>query len=194
MKTTEEVVRGLVKHARPEILKEFRADSCIATTAIGLDILTEFGVLAEPFPVRLLIFNEAFANRIEKGTPWPSNKELIQWSEEDGSYSVGIGVGTQQPGKWAGHLVILIEKRYLLDLSIDQANRPKYNMNFDPVCVEVDEKFFKGAPRVIQSNGSVIRIEALRNDGYSTSPDWIFSSRRKKLVENILRLIKGDFS
>lgn len=190
---TKEVIRRLLKYARPEILKEFRADSCIVSTAIGLDVLTAFGVLAEPFAVRTTIFNEAFVNRIEGGSPWPKGDEVRHWTDEDGSYSVGIGVGTQQPNKWAGHLCILAEKRYLIDLSIDQATRPLYNMEFKPMCVEVEDTFIHAvAPKVFKYGPCVMRIEAISSLGYVTSPDWTFVGRRKKIVEHTIRLLKGD--
>jgi len=192
MMNTEAVLQGLLKHARSEILKEFRADSCIASTAVGLDILTHFGILAEPLPVRTLIFNEPFVTRIEN-EGWPTGQQVQNWSEQDGSYSVGIGIGPQQPNKWAGHLVILIEKRLLLDLSIDQATRPQYNMLLDPLCIEVDEQFLSGSPKVFKVNQCVVRVDALKgNDGYASSPDWMFLGRRKKIVANTLRLIQGD--
>jgi len=187
-----EAISGLIRHARSEILKEFRDDSCIASTAIGLDVLTHFGVLAEPLAVRTLIFNEAFASRIEGGASWPKGDEIKTWLEEDGSYSLGIGMGTPLPGHWAGHLVLLVEKKILIDLSIDQANRPQYNMKFDPFSVEVDNQFLRGIPKVFKHNGCVIRIDVLPNNmGYITSPDWIFVDRRKKTVDNIIRAIKG---
>jgi hypothetical protein len=193
MKTTEAVLQGLLKYARPEILKEFRADSCIASTAVGLDILMHYGILAEPFPVRTLIFNEPFASRLENGQGWPTGQQVRVWTEEDGSYSVGIGVGTQQPNKWAGHLVILVEKRLLLDLSIDQATRPQYNMLLEPLCVEVDEQFFSGSPKVFRAGQCVVRVDALLgNEGYTSSPDWLFAGRRRKIVANTLRLIQGE--
>ena len=175
MKTTEAVLQGLLKYARPEILKEFRADSCIASTAVGLDILMHYGILAEPFPVRTLIFNEPFTSRLENGQGWPTGQQVRVWTEEDGSYSVGIGVGTQQPNKWAGYLAILVEKRLLLDLSIDQATRPQYNMMLVPLCVEIDEQFISGSPKVFKAGQCVVRVDALLgNEGYTSSPDWLF--------------------
>lgn len=193
MKTTERVIKSLLKHARPEILKEFRPDSCIASTAVGIDVLTRFGVLAEPLPVRMMAFNAAFANRIEAGSPWPTNGEILRWAEEDGSYSVGIGLGEQQPNKWAGHLVVLAEKQWLIDLSIDQASRPQYKMVFDPLCIEVDAGFLAGEPKVFRYDGCVLRFDCLKdNHGYATAPDWIFENRRKKIVSQTINFIKGE--
>ena len=186
---TIEAIKVLRQCARPEILKEFNADSCIVSTAVGVDVLTHFGIFAEPLPVRTVIFNKPYVARIEAGSDWPKGDEIQRWQKEDGSYSVGIGVGTQQPNKWAGHLVILIEKKLLLDLSIDQASRPKYNMNFDePLCVEVDKAFLDGNSSLTfrHDNGCIIRTDVLKNYGYTASPDWIFLDRRKKIIDIIL--------
>jgi hypothetical protein len=119
---------------------------------------------------------------------------LIQWGKEDGSYSVGIGYGVQEYNKWAGHLVLLVENKWLADLSIDQANRPKYNMVFDPYAAEVDANFLEGkSPRIIKDqNGCVIRIERIRDRGFLASPDWTFSNRRKHLVAKIIQQIKEN--
>lgn len=183
------VIQKLLKHARPEILKYFRNDSCIASTAVGVDVLNHLGIFAEPLPVRTLIFNAPFANRI-------SNEKLVNfdqvenWTKEDGSYSVGIGLGSKQPNKWAGHLVVLVEKKFLLDLSIDQANRSQYNINLEPFCIEVDKKFLTGSAKVFELKECVVSIEILLNNGYISSPDWIFSGRRKEIVDSTLKFIQ----
>jgi len=188
----KKILHQLLLYGRPEILKEYRADSCIASTAIGLDVLTYFGVLAEPIPVKLSIFNAPYVKRIETGSKFPNRKMLIQWGKEDGSYSVGIGYGSHEYNKWAGHLVLLVENKWLADLSIDQANRPLYNMVFDPYAAEVDADFLDGKkPRIIKdANGCVIRIELIKDRGFLTAPDWSFGNRRKHLVEKIIQKIK----
>lgn len=189
----KEILHRLLVCGRPEILKEFRADSCIGSTAIGLDVLTHFGVLAEPLPVKLSIFNAPYVKRIENGSDWPNREILVRWGEEDGSYSVGIGFGAQEKNKWAGHLVLLVENKWLADLSIDQANRPKYNMTFNPYAAEVDADFLAGkVPRIIKENGCVIRIELIKDRGFLSSPDWMFANRRKPLVDRIIQKIKEN--
>jgi hypothetical protein len=191
---SKEILHRLLQYGRPEILKEFRADSCIASTAIGLDVLTYFGVLAEPLPVKLSIFNAPYVKRIDEGSAFPNRETLIQWGKEDGSYIVGIGYGTQEPNKWAGHLVLLVENKWLADLSIDQANRPNYNMVFAPFAAEVDADFLAGKnPRIIKdANGCVIRIETIKSRGFLSSPDWTFVNRRKHLVNKIIQKIKEN--
>lgn len=186
-----EIVEKLMIYGRPEILKDFRADSCIVSTAIGIDVLTAFGILAEPLPIKTSIFNTPYVKRIESGSEFPNRETLIRWGQEDGSYSVGIGYGENQPNKWAGHLVILAENQWLIDLSIDQANRPAYNMVFAPIAVEIDDSFLKGkTPRIVKQDDCVIRMEAIGDRGFLISPDWTFKSRRSFLVAKIVQKIK----
>lgn len=185
---TLSVIQGLMDIARPKILKEFRADSCIASTAICLDVLTRRGILAEPLAVRTMIFNQPFVARIERTGVFPNGeKEIAEWTAADGSYSVGIGFGPPQPGKWAGHLVAIAERQYLIDISVDQANRPLYGMEFDSVAVEIDEDFLAGKPRVFSYNSCTFRYDAFPNNtGFRSSPDWTFPGRRKNIVESVL--------
>lgn len=180
-------IQTLLDTARPKILKEYRADSCIASTAICVDVLTRLGILAEPLAVRLMIFNQPFVARIEQTGIFPKGDEIKEWTAEDGSYSVGIGFGPAQPGKWPGHLVAIAEKKYLIDISVDQANRPIYGMEFKPIFIEVEEEFFSGTPRVFSYNGCTFRYDAIpQNLGYQSSPDWTFAGRRTKIVESTL--------
>lgn len=189
-----QTVQLLLEHARPEILKEFAPDSCIASTAIGIEVLTQLFIAANPLPVRTLIFNKAFSDRIQNGAKFPKNQEQVRkWSKEDGSYSIGIGVGTGLPGKWPGHLVILVED-VLIDLSIDQANRPQYSIDLRPFAVTVGEEFLvKKEPFVFAKNGCTIRIDHLQppNQDFLKSPDWLLSGRRKPIVDRILKIMRG---
>jgi len=187
-------IMSLAKIARPKILEKFRADSCIVSTAIGIDVLTKFGILAEPLPVQVMIFNKPFIDRIGQTGVLPTGDELKSWTKEDGSYSIGIGVdGHSKHGKWDGHLVIVAEKRYLVDLSIDQANRPDYGMVFEPIVVEVNDSFFHGKhshifriASSIDANDCVFRYVAVpSNQGYHLSPDWTIYNRRKSIVDTL---------
>lgn len=192
---TLKILELLLKAARPEILKEYAPDSCIASTACGIDVLTYFGILAEPLPVRTMLFNGPFVRRIEAGSPFPTNPEqLKRWGKEDGSYSVGIGFGGEKhkPNKWAGHLGILAEKQYFLDLSVDQGSRPKHNMLFEPFCVQVETDFVLGKRACsFMYNDCLIRMEAFpKNLGFLSSPDWCFADRRKAVKMRIIKKIE----
>ena len=186
MNATEKIIDKLLDIARPEILKEFSVDSCIISTAIGIEVLSRFGVIAEPLPVRTVVFNKPFADRIKRGEN-PYKSDLAEWTKQDNSYSLGIGYGFPQPNKWAGHLVILAEKKYLIDLSIDQANRPQYDISLEPYCMVINHEDLSKKPIYFETRSCVVGIELLSNNGYLASPDWIFATRRSKTIKNILK-------
>jgi hypothetical protein len=193
MERTPQILNLLLKHGRPEILKEFRADSCIVSTIIGIDVLSHFNVLANPLPVQVTIWNPAFCKRIQAGQPFPKDiQELDVWVKEDGAWNVGLGLGGDpEPGKWPGHLAVLAEGKYLIDLSLDQASRPHRNINLEPLGMLVTEEFVTGKePKIIQINDCVLRFLASPgNLGYSKSSDWSIRRRRADVVSAIIRKV-----
>lgn len=178
----DEIFESLLQ-LRPFILQSARMDSCILSTAVGCEYLSQRGILAEPLPVQTMIFNKKFMDHAERIGRLPVGDELKSWSEEDGSYSVAIGMGQQQPGKWPGHLVILAEKSYLIDLSVDQANRPQFGMVFNPIFCKISESFFS-EPMIFRHADCVFRYEAKPNNlGFLSSPDWMIAGRRQKILQ-----------
>lgn len=193
MERTPNILNLLIQHGRPEILKEFRADSCIVSSIIGIDVLSYFNVLANPLPIQVTIWNPAFCKRINDGQPFPKDiDELNVWVKEDGAWNVGLGLGGDpEPGKWPGHLAILAEGKYLIDLSLDQASRPHHNINLQAFGMTVTEEFVAGMePKIIQMNDCVLRFLASPgNTGYTRSSDWSIRRRRIDVVNAIIKKV-----
>ena len=78
-----------------------RQGSCIASVNVGLRVARYFGVPAHPQPV-------AVAYRSA--------------THSLGTYATGVVDRTR--GRWDGHLVAIIDDRWLVDLSADQFDRP----------------------------------------------------------------------
>lgn len=185
---TSSVIQRLINIVRPKILKEFTVDSCIVSTAICIDVLKKYGILAEPLVVKTMIFNQPFVARLERTGVFPnSEQEIAEWTVADGSYSVGIGFGPPQSGKWAGHLVAIAEREYLIDISVDQACRPFYGMIFNPITVRINEEFLAGKSCIVFNyNGCVFRYDAFPNNlSFQLSPDWTLQNRRQNIVQSI---------
>ena len=140
MNTT--IFETLVNFGREEILRDYSPGGCIASTRIAIDVLDYFKINAKPLSVKVEIFNEAMVKRIEAGVHGGSHEERIKWFEEDGSWGIGIGFGGQ-PGRWPGHLVALVENKWLLDMSLDQANRPERMIFLRPCYSEVTQEFMR---------------------------------------------------
>lgn len=214
---TATVLTGLVRHARDPIRQHFRADSCIASTRIGLDVLAYFGVRAEPLALSVLIFNTAAIELLEGGMHMNELAEVlhdIPVSREGGPWSMGLGLGGDpEPNKWAGHLVISLPYvRTMLDLSIEQANRPHKGLHFDrPIMWFVaDNEWWAGErllsePMMYANDETDERIMVMfdREDRNGTFRDYRQTAnwnRRssvpgdvfKPITGEIIRLIKHD--
>ncbi len=105
----------------------YRPDCCIAATTALIDVLDYFRLTARPLSVIATVFKPVMSERNEReGMP------TIEETEGDWFpnrfYSLPVGFGEQQPGKWPGHLVASLEDRVLIDLTLDQANRPEHGI------------------------------------------------------------------
>ena len=184
---------------RQEILADFRKDSCIASTRILIDVMKEFDVRVRPLPVTAVIGNGPMARRVEK-EGWPDNVETtIKWGEEDGSYCLGIGFGGDpEPGKFPGHLVG-ITSHYLIDLSIDQADRPQWNIIVPPILRALEPGFVIGKSRLVckgyddneEVTGFVVYDAQPWNTSYKSAPDWKLIDRTRPVTQRIIKRLRA---
>lgn len=159
-------------------------DSCIGATRIGMDVLKAAGVTDMfALSVRLYIFNQPFVDHAERiGRIAESPEETRAWEAEDGSWAIGVGIpppGPPLPNRWPGHLVLIVERRILWDLSVDQANRPQHGIVFDgPVVLPVSEPFLRGRDKLVKqwptpAGTLALTYEARPSDkSFRASPNW----------------------
>lgn len=156
---------------RAHILKEYGPASCIATTRATVDVLRKRHIDVFPLAVYAVVVN----------TP------VMEWARENGrfpvagtdeyppnGYALSIGSDEQRPEQWKGHLVAIAERKWLLDYSIDQANRAKYGLFFEPLVVPIDEAFLRGRSKVVyEFYGSFVYYQAIPGDKtFKASPNW----------------------
>jgi len=145
------------------LLDRFGATSCIESTAAALDVLRAGGLLVHVLAVTVLVFNAAGWWLHERGVmPGGSAVDMAVWTLQ-GAWSVGIGTLTDlpSPGSYGGHLVALVEKRWLLDLAIDQASAPEFGVNLAPLLVPIEISRLNGAGEpIILPDGSVLVYHA----------------------------------
>jgi hypothetical protein len=205
------VLDALVRHARPIIREYFSADSCIASTRIGLDVLEFFGLHGQPMPVMLAVWNADALALIERvGIDQAGPQILAQPLDQTGGpWTVGIGARPEgndtRPGGWNGHLVIGLPRHdVLVDLSVDQASRPLKNIHLQPLWTQPGADWWHGGPEVQAVTGLdygtalTYRHLTAGGDGYRASPNW---KRRagtngpalfRTLTGRIIRQIKND--
>lgn len=198
---TARAVSFLVKHARTEILRVARPDSCIFSTRVAVMFCKELGITARAMSVRAAVFNSALVERYDRqtvtnGLP-PTAQEMKAWQHEPGAacWSVGVGYGDAKPGAFAGHLVAIVEDRFLLDLSIDQADRPERGIVLEPLWIErVEPGLLRGSsPQVMRNSvGCALRYERHDNDSWMGSPDWTERDRWDGLVRGLVERFKRE--
>jgi hypothetical protein len=172
----------------------YRPDCCIAATAILIEVLDYFRLNARPLSVIATVFNPAMSERIEReGMP------TLEKAERDwfpcGCYSLAVGVGDPEPGKWPGHLVANLADQVLIDLTLDQADRPQHDIVLPmPIMAPLPAEFLtEGGQMAGKVNGCRVVYEARPGDrSFERSNDWKNRKRRADVVGVAIRRLKGS--
>jgi hypothetical protein len=174
MNQAKAIIAALHAVARPLILRHYASDSCIGSTAIALAALRAFGVTAHPIAGRLLVCNPPMVRHIQRGEPSPdSSPAQLAKCQQDGCWQVAVGFGADGkrqalPGKWAGHLWLLADDQecaWMIDLSLDQANRPQRQIALEslaaPLTTELISPFIDGQQHLaLELNGCMLVYKA----------------------------------
>jgi hypothetical protein len=191
--TIEEVLKLYARIARPVILEYFRKDSCIASTRITVEVFTRLGFKAIPLPSQAQIYNRKFREILEREKHWPTKEEMKKWITQ-GAWGIGIGFGDHKGGGYVGHLVAIVENKYLVDSSLDQAERPHKEIFFPVILVaEINRDFGRGKEKhtIVNDRGTVMVYEPkIKDRKWETSPDWTDTSRHMPAVMRILQEIQ----
>jgi hypothetical protein len=184
--------------AKKRILEEYRPDCCIAAAKITIKVFNHFGVDGVPLMVNTYIFNKAYAEAVERGDDPPKEKNVAlfdEWLAKHKAWAIGLGVPHEDRpvkgwGSGAGHVVV-VQPEYndIIDVTLDQANRPEHDIFLPP--------FFAGSylpgfpegrePAWYYVNGNMIQYIARPDDkSYLTSPDWQLKFRTRPIVKAII--------
>lgn len=175
-----EVYADAWEQMRPQV---FTPDCCIAAVALGLRVFRHFGFYAQQLPVKATAMNQVWFNQVWQPYIVGEIERLPTESEMDeaGMYSVGLGqpggvcAATGDSTGWDGHLVMIIERKILVDPSASQMSRPDWAMEI-PQTVIVDdlgERFNEVGCLVEQEGAAIIHYRPDRkNTEYLTANDW----------------------
>ena len=192
--SAEEEMKYLVEVGRPTILEIADENSCIFSTRLAVDYLQSKGILAEPMAVSLVAYSPEFVRRADELGSMPDQQLTQQWFEESPAvWSVGVGVpekASSTSAGWEGHLVAIVEGRYLLDLSADQVSRPEKQMLVKPFFCELalqQESFLSGGTlSVFSKQHALLLYHARLNDrSYAQAADWRNQQQHDLLLQRL---------
>ena len=183
------LMQALIDVGRPIILESFSPDSCIASTRIGLAVLTYFGIAAKEYPVSITVLNKDAMQFLAEhdGDLFALKAETMKYAVEDrgGPWTVGLGapdLPELRPNGtvgWPGHLVIGMRRwDRLLDLSLDQVSRPHKNMPLGATMIDVPEHWWditeERQPTVLTdgTSGTVLLLMHRHDTNYRKAPNW----------------------
>jgi hypothetical protein len=178
-----------------------RSDCCIGGTKTAIEVCRYFGIEASGLTVRAEIFNPEYVRFFDEVGRGPKNEEEEYEWRENGAWVCSIGDQNLPPiadGKWPGHLVMIASTEHgshLIDLTIDQANRPHKNIELSSLHFLVPTEFaLKESQFMIQNveNGCIVVYDSYPNNRtFAQAPDWgrARAKDRKPLVGQIIRTI-----
>lgn len=184
----------LADRARPILLRRFTPDCCIESTVAALDFLRARGVACRELSVQVMAFNAAAWKLYRNGSRvQESAADRATW-DMLGAWSVGIGfidTPTPKPGRFAGHLVALVEERWLLDLSIQQASRPRHKLRLDDAVLAACDPAYLAAGGTYPyagPDGSVLVYGLNRTfwgGAYAAARSWRDRRQRRLVLDEL---------
>ena len=183
--------RPVVEQCRKAVLDSGAVtNSCILSTRVYVDLALSLGFRCAELVVEACAMNpvaSAIGKGLEEhGSDRARDADALRELVERGGYVVVLGAIDEgevlKPGHWVGHLVALLEdptgQLHLVDVSLDQATRPKKCMLLRSTAFPVPDDFVDGVRIARLSmetpDGECLIDYQARPDemGYLRAPDW----------------------
>ena len=146
-----------LKPLREAILRYYKPDSCVASTAILLKhIQRHLGsrVQVEAISVDVVLTNAPYMQQFAQHPEnLPSERVVQQWQRKHGAYKIGLGAWSDGESL-TGHLVALVwlaDIPMMVDMSLDQGRRTEWGIVPDPICILVPGYFIEGTKQISDS-------------------------------------------
>jgi hypothetical protein len=156
-------------------------DTCVLTSFALNDVLQRLDYNSRPLRIEAAVF--------------PDDRKLI-------GTILGSLCGCRQaasPGMWRGHLAVVVDDEWLLDPTLDQANKKEWPqaIHVGPLAVQLTENFWAERGLIlIQTNGCTVRFSPHpRQVGFAHAGD-ARPSHWRPLADRIFQAVQqeGDAS
>ena len=177
--STARCVDAFAEVARPLIRTRYPANRCIAATKIAIEVFGAFGISAKPMVARFFAGNRMLRSLLdEKHTPTAAENAL--WNAM-GAVGKQIGFDDQplvDGDDWNRHLVALVDRRWVVDASADQAANPSRGLVLPGVLVTRLDHPLPAHPSEVhlpRPDGVLVEYAFEPSErSFRTAPDWEF--------------------
>ncbi len=159
-----DIIARYAEVARPVILEFFPPNSCIASTRITIEVLSRFGIKAQPVPVCFVAECRERQLAYVSGIDLKGRAHQIQHATVDA---------------WRGHLVA-VAHRHLIDASFDQCSMPDHGVPIPPFVFVVPlpdsirPREIHAVLELVTDTGEKLKVQyfPLRDETFSEAPAW----------------------
>jgi len=150
-------------------------DTCILTSFALNDVLQRLQYSSRPLRVEATVF--------------PDDRKLI--GTILGGWSQSGRRRAAKPDMWWGHLAVAVEDQWLLDPTLDQANKKEWPVRVGPLAVRLSDKFWVERGSVlVRTNGCDVRFSPHpRQNGFANAGD-ARPSHWRPLADRIFRALE----
>ena len=112
----------------PRILAAFAASACVETTRFLIEVLKRLEIDARPLPVKFLATCHAAGYQFVSGA---SDAEMAT------AKRICRGVTDRGGGGWNGHLLAVVDGRFLVETAFAQVSAPEYGVILEPSALVI---------------------------------------------------------
>lgn len=127
-------VSDFCRNANTILPEVFSPDCCLNGTRVVIEGLSKFGIRVEPVSVYVVAVNKAYKDFTKELGDLPTVEQL----QADPREPWAIGVDTQNVARtdgWPGHLVAIVEGRFIVDAAAGQYSRPQRKIHIPNVVM-----------------------------------------------------------
>jgi hypothetical protein len=175
-----------------------RRDACVLATRSLIDCCSQLGLRARAICVEALVANPqawATASAARRANPGMSieafYEHLVAAGYQGEGWTVSIGspdAPANEPWSWAGHLVAVVEERWMIDLTLDQANRPQHGIVLEATALEAGSFQDGGVLEAQIGSCGVLWLPRSADRSFERLPDW---EAKTGLPDLFFRVVSG---
>lgn len=192
--STQQILDLFVERAPAVLNDRFQQDRCLNATRIVVEVMKRFSLSAQPTSVIATAMNGVYADRVRNMGREPTKVDVEEWIRI-GGWAVGIDTQAAEDGKWAGHLVAVVGKDWLVDAASGQFSRPDRNLTVPDVFAgAVGPRWLKGkeGANFQGPDGSVLCYRVREGDSsWVKQPGWQASTHNLQAADEIVKSMRG---